>query len=309
MDGQPRIIDLVPKSYWKLGLLFVAGLSVIAGLGALYHYMPRLAAHTSDGTIAAFDLDCEGSLGTWFSSVMLGMTALVCWLVFSVRRHKADDYHGRYRLWLWAGLVFLVMSIDEAASLHEGFKEMMSLVAGTRIIGDGSLWWVLGYSLVLLPLGIRLAFQIFHCRTATVAYVLGAAALGAAVATQLEWILPQSGALGILVEEALEMLGYLLLLTGSTLFARYVILESQGLLGAKAAKTAKRQKRDSAAATGSGSKPGDVATGTATRPSASISAASTSAQTRIDSAHGSEQRRLSKAERRAQRKQHQLDRD
>lgn len=308
MDGQPRISDLVPQTYVKLTMLFCAGLAIIAGLEALYFYMPRLAAQTTDGTIAAFDLDCEGSLGTWFSSLMLGVTALVSLFVFSVRRNKADDYHGRYRIWLWVALVFFVMSIDEAASLHEGFKELMARVAGTRIHGDGSLWWVMAYGLILLPVGLRLTFQISACRTSLVACVLGVGCLGAGVATQLEWILPQSGAQGIMVEEGLEMLGYLLTLTGFALFARYVILESQGLLGVKRVKRVKSKKKEAAPTVDDKApiKPTASSPASISRPA---TAGSTSGSMRVDAPHASGQRRPSKAERRALRKQQHVDRE
>ena len=47
------------------------------------------------------------------------MTAV---LIYTLRRHRLDDYGGRYRLWLWAAACWFVMSMDEACTLHEGFK-------------------------------------------------------------------------------------------------------------------------------------------------------------------------------------------
>ena len=48
MDEQLRLTDLVPKRLGVIFLLFVAGLLVVAGLEALYAWMPDLAAKTSD---------------------------------------------------------------------------------------------------------------------------------------------------------------------------------------------------------------------------------------------------------------------
>ena len=79
---------------------------------------------------------------TWFSSMTLAMAAMVAVLVYTVRRHRKDDYQGRYRVWLWAAACFMLMSLDETASLHEGFKEMMTLLTGSAIFGDGSIWWI-----------------------------------------------------------------------------------------------------------------------------------------------------------------------
>ena len=111
---------------------------MVAGLEGLYAWMPRLAAMTHDGRIAAFDLDGEGSLAMWFSSATLALASMVSLIVYYVRRHRLDDYHGRYRIWLWASAVWFLMSIDEGGSLHEGFKEMMTAVTGRRVFGDGS---------------------------------------------------------------------------------------------------------------------------------------------------------------------------
>ena len=71
MDEQSQIRDLVPCRLAVFFALLVVGLAVIAGLEALYVAMPGIAASATDGRIAAFDLDGEGSLAVWFSSMTL----------------------------------------------------------------------------------------------------------------------------------------------------------------------------------------------------------------------------------------------
>lgn len=230
MDEQPRLTDLIPTRLSTFALLLVAGLGVVAGLELLYKWMPQLAGMTSDGRVAAFDLDGEGSLAVWFSSITLALAGLVAILIYTIRRHKVDDYQGRYRVWLWAAMCWFLMSIDEAASLHEGFKEMMSHVTGTRLSGDGSLWWVSVYFFLLGAVGSRLLLDMHSCRLSTLAMLATAACYSAAVAAQLGWILPESGARGVMVEEGAEMVGNLMLLMAMGLHARYVILDAQGLL-------------------------------------------------------------------------------
>lgn len=318
VGGQPRVSELVPRRIATLALWLFAGLSVIAGLEAAYFYMPRFAAGTSDGTIAAFDLDGEGCLAVWFSSLLLGLASLVCLLIFSIRRHKADDYHGRYRVWLWAAGVWLVMSIDEAGSLHEGFKELMSRTSGTRILGDGSLWWVLGYGLALLAVGTRLSFQLAASRAAACLFVLAALCLGGAAGTQLGWILPESGTRGIMLEEGLEMAGDLMLLLAMVAFARYVVLEAQGEV---APRQSQRRRPRNLSASGArddlssppaqpASKP-DLASGRPQHLGSSTASPGVDKGHgfRIDAAHVTTHRRLSKAERRALRRSQQAERD
>jgi len=69
--------------------------------------------------ISAVDLDQEANLTTWYSSVKLlgiaGMSAAVA------ARHSAANGRGMARLWLINAVVFLGLSADETASLHESF--------------------------------------------------------------------------------------------------------------------------------------------------------------------------------------------
>jgi hypothetical protein len=255
LDRQLRLTDLVPKHYGTLGLLVLVGLTLIAALELLYAWMPQLAGMTHGGRLAAFDLDGEGGLAAWFSSALLAAASVVALLVYSVRRHRLDDYHARYRVWLWAAACWLMMSLDEGASLHEGFKEVMTAATGHRLLGDGSVYWVAAYVLVLGTIGLRLLLEMRPCLASRAALAAAAAAFATAVVAQLEWIMPQAGTQGVMVEEGCEMLGDLLLLVSMALHARYVILEAQGALptrtragDAEADQAAKRKSKLEAAA-------------------------------------------------------------
>ena len=232
MDEQLRLTDLVPRRLITFGLIMLAGFAIIGGLEALYSWMPQLAANTTDSSIAAFDLDAEGSLATWYSSLLLLLAACAAVLVYMVRRHKMDDYQGNYRVWLWAAMCWVLMSIDESSSLHEGFKEMMAYATGSRVIegSDGSIWWVVPYFFLLGAVGSRLLADMRECKLSTAAFLTTAVCYAVAVVTQLGWIMPESGARGVMLEEGLEMTGNLMLLTAMALHARYVILDAEGLL-------------------------------------------------------------------------------
>jgi hypothetical protein len=230
MDEQPRLTDLVPRRPTVFGLVLAAGLAVVATLEGLYAWMPRLAAMTSDGRVAAFDLDGEGSLAVWFSSMTLALAGAVAILVFTVRRHRTDDYPGRYRVWLWAAACWFILSIDETSSLHEGFKELMAVVSGTRVFGDGSIWWVTVYLFLLGAVGTRLLIDMRECLLSSAAFLVAGACYALAVVAQLGWILPESGARGVMLEEGAEMVGNLLLLLAMGIHARHVVLDAEGLL-------------------------------------------------------------------------------
>lgn len=307
LDSQPRISDLAPHAYWSIALLFCLGAGAIAGLEALYHYLPRWVEEPA--RVTALDLDSEGSLANWLTGMFLGMSALYALFVYAIRRNKADDYHGRYRIWVWGALAFVALSIDECASLHEGFAGLMTKVSGTPIWGDGSLWWILAYGLVSLAVGIRLAFQVLACRAAATVCAIGFLCWCVGLGVRLEWLQAPTIRQQIMLAQGLEMSGALAIFTGILLFCRYVILESQGLLHVKRPKSAKKPKRaasdsDKNADAKAVAKPGQ--TSSLNRPIGSTSASSPSL--RVDSSHSSD-RRLSKAERRAQRRLGRSDRD
>ncbi len=264
MDEQARLTDLIPRRLWVYALALLLGLGVIAGLEYLYYWMPRLAPATTDGVVEAFDLDGEGTLCVWFSSTTLTLAAFVALLVFSVRRHRRDDYHGMYRIWLWAAACWLLMSLDETASLHEGFKEMMVLATGRRLGGDGSLWWAVPYFFLLGGVGVRLLIDMRECRLSSAAFLLAGTSFAVAVAAQLGWVLPESGARGIMVEEGAEMLGFWMVLLAMSLHARHVILDAEGLLPPRAEPAEGSQ--------------------TATTPSTRLSAASQAGHEEVESA-------------------------
>jgi hypothetical protein len=345
MDAQPRITDLIPKKIGTFVLLLLAGALAIGALEGLYAWMPRLAGMTTDGRVASFDLDSEGSLGAWFSSLLLAAAGLTALLIWSLRRHRMDDYHGRYRIWLWTAGIWFVMSLDEACSLHEGFKEMMSHTTGQRLFGDGSVWWVGAYLLVLGWLAFRLLMEMRDCRTSLTALVLGGACWGVAVATQLQLLLPERGAVGVMVEEGLEMAGNVLILFSMMFHARHVILDVQGLLSDGTGRPKKTRKRKTAeaqsepsegsavqsagektekvekktaapvtAASAASASPTSKPAATISRPSTASSARPTasnpSTTTRVDSAQPLDpNRRLSKAERRALKRQEREERE
>ncbi len=263
MDRQPRLTDLIPKKYSTVALLFLGGLAVVAGLEGLYAWMPRLAAMTHDGRIAAFDLDGEGSLAMWFSSATLSVAGMVSLVIYYVRRHRQDDYHAQYRIWLWAAGLWFLMSIDEGGSLHEGFKEMMTAVTGRRVFGDGSIWWIGAYLVVLGAIGIRVVLDMRECRAALAAMFGVGLSFAAAIITQLQWIMPQSGLRGVMLEEGCEMVGNLLLVLSLVLYARHVILDAEGQLPAKpvAKKPEKKEELKKGAAKAASESPAEPPSG------------------------------------------------
>ena len=237
-DKQPRLIDLIPQSLAKLSLLFFLGVGVIGAIEALY---ATRVLDVAGSRLPAFDLGIEGSLNNWFTSLSLDLATVVALIIYSLRRHRLDDYHGRYRVWLWAAACWLWLSIDEAASLHQSLQNTLAAVAGQGAREAEFVMFGL-YALLAGGIGLRLFFEMRSCRSAVVAMALVAVVYGVAIVAHFGLLPPAAQEYSLLVEEGCEMGGSWLLVLGMCLYARYVVLDSQGLLPARAEKVKEKEK-------------------------------------------------------------------
>jgi hypothetical protein len=245
LQQQPLLLDLVPRRPLAMVLWLLAGLMVLSGLVALYGWLPDWMRFAAGSRPAAFDLAAKGSLANWFASLMLVAASIVAVLVYTIRRHRTDDYHGHYRVWLWAALCWFLLASDTAASLHEAFRDGMTRLTGTRLLGDGAVWWLAAYGFLLGAVGSRLLLDLWHCRLATATFAAAVGCYAAALGLRMDWIPVATAAFHVMLQQGLLMLGHLWLLTAMAIYARYVILDAQGLLPPRAAKkpaAAKKKK-------------------------------------------------------------------
>ncbi|HJT34297.1 MAG TPA: hypothetical protein VJ783_19795 [Pirellulales bacterium] len=222
---QLRLTDLVPRRNSALFALFLGGVAIVGGLEWLHTCQTRLAPLTTDGHVAAFDLDGEGSLAVWFSTATLELAALTALLAWAIRR-RTPASRGQNAL-LIAAACWLVMSIDECASVHEAFKELMAHSTGHRLLGDGTIWWVMGYGLVLSAVGLRLLWEFRRSWDAAGWLLATAAVYALAVVAELEWIIPNKGQTSVMLEEGCEMIGNLCLLLSMVCHARWAVKRAE----------------------------------------------------------------------------------
>jgi hypothetical protein len=199
----------------------LGGCAVVVVLGGLYMIGLRVGSLTTDGIIAAFDLDSEGSIACWMSITVYFLCGLHTLLIRKLRIGLGAGIFER-RAWLAISLLWFAMSLDEGASLHEGFKELMVLLVGTRVFGDGSIYWVVPYFVLLAMAGMYLLVR-FRRLPWAVSCLLGSGGLFAiAIAGQLDLIMRGRPLLETWIEESCEMLGQLCLLHGLALYARHI---------------------------------------------------------------------------------------
>ncbi len=228
LDQQLRLFDLIPRRMASVVVLLIVVSAMLAGLGAAYAWMLDRVAH-GGLRVAALDLAAKGSLGCWFSSLLLVAASAAAMLVYSIRRHRTDDYQGRYRIWLSAAAVCFLLAADQAASLREAFRELMVGLTGTSLMGDGSLWWVVFYALVCGAVGSRLLMDMRPSLPSMGFLLIAAIVHTLAVVGRLGWILLEDSHRVMYLTGA-EMLGNLALLAAMTVHARHVILDAEGSL-------------------------------------------------------------------------------
>lgn len=230
LDEQFRLTDLVPLRLIPWAALLILGSLAIGAIEGLYFWAPRLREQLPEASLSALSLEGPGNLATWFSSMVLAMTGLMSVQVFLVRRFRVDDYHGHYRIWLWAAMGWLLASVDSVAGLRESLREVAVATTGISPVGDGSVWWLLGYGLLIGGVGMRLLFDMRRSWLALVMLTLAGLSYGVVLAMRYKWLeLPEPMA-QVLLQHGCLMGGNFLTLLAIGLHARHVVLDAEGLL-------------------------------------------------------------------------------
>ena len=192
--------------------------STLIGLSLFGQFAKHIYGHTMlKGFVPTFYVDLESSVPTWYSSVALAAAGGLL-LVIAAAKLKAKD---KYR-WHWAtlGSLFVLLSIDEIAMIHELPIEPLR----ERLDAGGLLYytWVIpGAVLVLLVSFCYLRFFLsLPRRTQALLLLAGATFVSGAIGVEM-----LSGAqadrfgeenldyaLIVTLEEFLEMLGVVVLI-------------------------------------------------------------------------------------------------
>jgi hypothetical protein len=217
------IIELSAKGIIKT-LTAAAVVLAILGLAAalLDHLSPSSGfwlREAQESFVRLFSLDREGNIPTWYQS---GLLLLCCALSAAIGRLSGADVRGR---WLLMAALFLCLSIDEAAIIHEMLIQPMRLVFHTS--GYFFYGWVIpAAGLVVVVALYYLRFVLALPGPVRFRMILGAGVyvLGALVVESISGrIEEQNGRvlaydLAAVVEETLEMVGMVAFISGLLLY-------------------------------------------------------------------------------------------
>jgi len=242
-DRQPRVTDLIPKRNETFLLLLLAGLTVIVGLEALYGQVGDWGRAVGTENLAAFQLTAPASLAGWFSSVLLATSGVTSLMIFTIRRHREDDYRGRYRIWIWVAVVWFLGSLSVTAPVDDIVGGVIAHLTGAQLADSHEVFSTLLYAVLLATVVIPVLADVRHCRSAIVAFVVAGVGYVLAASIRLNLLLADGGALAVMAGAAAAMLAHLLLLMSMGLYARHVFLDAQGLLPLRLAKPKQRRAR------------------------------------------------------------------
>src|SRR5262249_10569986 len=122
----------------------------------------------------------------WYASFLMALAAGLSLLIYSLRRHRVDDYHGRYRIWLWAALVCMLLSIEQAADVCRIGHALLAPLAQRCGITDELLWT--GSCAVLLTyVSLRVLLEVRRSRLATLLFVVAGAGFATRIGEHFGW--------------------------------------------------------------------------------------------------------------------------
>lgn len=174
------MISVSPRRVFRVLLGIVLGLC-LANLSAQFarYFLGRGALW---GFTRVIDIDYENTIPAWYSSVALLLCSVLLAMVALTKRQQRDRFKKH-----WAGLsaIFLLFSIDEAASLHELLIEPVR----NLLKADGYFYfaWVIpGIAFVLLVTGLYWKFLAnLPVKTRNLFVLAGAIFVGGAIGVEM----------------------------------------------------------------------------------------------------------------------------
>jgi hypothetical protein len=223
---QPRLSDLLPARDIFVFMLGVLGLLAIGGILALELAVETEFAERSKPDLWAFDPEAKTSLGGWFSSVLLVLGAALSFAIYTLRKHRRDDFRGTYRIWVWVAIACVFLSIHEATGLMEALEVILAQAAGESAWQDLALWWMVPFGLFFAIVASRLYAELETHWKAKLLLVGGAACYLAGGMTWVPVISAWLSDFRPYVSQGARMLGYLGMVLAIVEAGRQVVEEA-----------------------------------------------------------------------------------
>ncbi len=138
-------IKLAPK---KLLVVFGTLSCLLTFVHVVTGVLRRVFNHPLLNTTWIFDVGGDNTVPTWYSSLTLLICSLLLLFIGSVKLKEQDRHKNK---WLLLALIFLFLSIDEVATIHETFGKLVHVSDST---GFFQYEWVIFGLLFVLIVGL-----------------------------------------------------------------------------------------------------------------------------------------------------------
>jgi hypothetical protein len=253
VENHAQITDFIPRRYRSIALLIAAGGISTAAIASLDYFATPIARTLGATQIVALKLMAPGSFGAWVAAVVLLLASAASILVYSLRRHRIDDFRGRYRIWLAVAVACLLVSANSVTGFHNLLAAAMSHLTGWTALRAGAIWWLVLAILPLVWIALRSLVEVRESRLAASLLVAAVGCYVGAATTALGAVSFADPRIEIALSGAVLLMGHWILLAAVVSYARYVVLDAQGLIAAqprivskrKTQKPTRRAKEDS----------------------------------------------------------------
>ena len=199
-------------------------------------------ARTLAAVGAVVDSRSGASLQVWLAELSLVAAAGIATIVRLMRRHRRDDYKGRFRAWGWMAAILLVTACAGVVPVGRLVGAFMSDATGVTLGPDGVGWWIVLASVAVSVVSLWAVLPL-HERAATALW-LAVALIAWAASAAATWL---AGGRERFVVAGLASwtIGAGLALVAMLVAARSVIREVRGQCGARKPKQAKPARDES----------------------------------------------------------------
>ena len=230
IENHPQVTSFVPRRFRTLSMIALFGLGTAAIAEVIAFYGRPLSELLQGVSLEELtDVFCN-RLIAWTSATLLLLTAAYAQLVYLLRRHRVDDYRGRYRVWRASSWAAIALSLNCVLGVHTLVARVLGNVVDFQMLPANAGWWLIPAALFGGGLLIKLVLDVSECRGALVGYLLSIACLAIAGIHSAGWSPLWASGFPDMLSRALPLAGYTFALVGTLLFARYVILDVQGLI-------------------------------------------------------------------------------
>lgn len=230
IENHPQITDYIPRKrrvvFAVVALIVgiaVAGQSLAGYATLLADTLPTVSADTLRDRIS-------GGLLAWVSATVLLIAAAAARITYSLRRHRVDDQHGRYRAWRWAALGALAASVNTGVQLQDAVGRLGAEISGWSLTGGGVEWWLAPLTIIGMWVAVRILLEMKESPLALACGMLAVFCYAVSAAGTLGWTPIAAGPFQDGLTRSLPLVGHSLALASFLLFARYVVLDVQGLI-------------------------------------------------------------------------------